>query len=86
LISRTPYSKKSSAPPGEGQASAQIADLNALCVAALCVAAGDRASGRVFRAGRLPVDQLLTHRLKLEEIDESFDGCAREPGFAGSSY
>ena len=27
----------------------------------------------LFRAGRLPVDQLLTHRLKLEEINEGFD-------------
>jgi Zn-dependent alcohol dehydrogenase len=40
----------------------------------------------LFRAGRLPVDQLLTHRLKLEEIDEGLDGCARERGFARSSY
>jgi hypothetical protein len=37
----------------------------------------------LFRAGRLPVDQLLTHRLK---IDEGSDGCARERGFARSSY
>jgi alcohol dehydrogenase len=27
----------------------------------------------LFRAGRLPVDQLLTHRLKLEDINEGFD-------------
>ena len=27
----------------------------------------------LFRAGRLPVDELLTHRLKLEEINEGFD-------------
>jgi alcohol dehydrogenase len=27
----------------------------------------------LFRAGRLPVDQLLTHRLRLEEINEGFD-------------
>ena len=27
----------------------------------------------LFRAGRLSVDQLLTHRLKLEEINEGFD-------------
>jgi alcohol dehydrogenase len=27
----------------------------------------------LFRAGRLPVDALLTHRLKLEEINEGFD-------------
>ena len=27
----------------------------------------------LFRAGRLHVDQLLTHRLKLEEINEGFD-------------
>ena len=27
----------------------------------------------LFRAGRLPVDQLLTHRLKLSEINEGFD-------------
>jgi alcohol dehydrogenase len=27
----------------------------------------------LFRAGRLPVDQLLTHRLKLDEINEGFD-------------
>ena len=27
----------------------------------------------LFRAGLLPVDQLLTHRLKLEETNEGFD-------------
>ena len=27
----------------------------------------------ILRAGRLPVDQLLTHRLKLGEINEGFD-------------
>jgi len=27
----------------------------------------------LFRAGRLPVDQLLTHRLNLSEINEGFD-------------
>ena len=27
----------------------------------------------LFRAGRLPVDQSLTHCLKLEEINEGFD-------------
>ena len=27
----------------------------------------------LFRAGRLPVDELLTHRLKLEDINEGFD-------------
>jgi alcohol dehydrogenase len=27
----------------------------------------------LLRAGRLPVDQLLTHRLKLAEINEGFD-------------
>jgi alcohol dehydrogenase len=27
----------------------------------------------LFRAGRLPVDQLLTHRLKLDDINEGFD-------------
>jgi alcohol dehydrogenase len=27
----------------------------------------------LFRAGRLPVDALLTHRLKLEDINEGFD-------------
>ena len=27
----------------------------------------------LFRAGRLPVDQLLTHRLDLSGINEGFD-------------
>ena len=27
----------------------------------------------LFKAGKLPVDALLTHRLKLEEINEGFD-------------
>jgi Zn-dependent alcohol dehydrogenase len=27
----------------------------------------------LFRAGRLPVDQLLTHRLDLSDINEVFD-------------
>ena len=27
----------------------------------------------LFRAGRLPVDQSLTHCLKLQEINEGFD-------------
>jgi alcohol dehydrogenase len=27
----------------------------------------------LFRAGRLPVDQLLTHRLRLDDINEGFD-------------
>ena len=27
----------------------------------------------LFRAGRLPVDKLLTHRLKLDDINEGFD-------------
>ena len=27
----------------------------------------------LFRAGRLPVDKLLTHRLKLNDINEGFD-------------
>jgi Zn-dependent alcohol dehydrogenase len=30
-----------------------------------------------FRAGRLPVEQLLTHRLALEDINEGFDRLAR---------
>jgi len=30
----------------------------------------------MFRAGRLPVDQLLTHRLRLEDINEGFDRLA----------
>ncbi len=32
------------------------------------------------RACRLPVDQLLTHRLDLSEINEGFDRYARESG------
>ena len=37
----------------------------------------------LFRAGRLPVDQLLTHRLKLEEIEKrrSTVKSAPETGF-----
>jgi alcohol dehydrogenase len=31
----------------------------------------------LFRAGRLPVDKLLTHRLKLDQINEAFDRLAR---------
>lgn len=31
----------------------------------------------LYRAGRLPVDRLLTHRLRLEEINEAFDRLAR---------
>jgi alcohol dehydrogenase len=27
----------------------------------------------LFRSGQLPVDKLLTHRLRLEEINEGFD-------------
>ena len=27
----------------------------------------------LFQAGRLPVDRLLTHRLRLDEINEGFD-------------
>ena len=27
----------------------------------------------LFRQGRMPVDRLLTHRLKLDEINEGFD-------------
>jgi len=27
----------------------------------------------LFEAGRLPVDALLTHRLRLDEINEGFD-------------
>ena len=30
----------------------------------------------LYRAGRLPVDRLLTHRLDLEEINEGFDRLA----------
>ena len=31
----------------------------------------------LYQAGRLPVDRLLTHRLKLEEVNEAFDRLAR---------
>jgi Zn-dependent alcohol dehydrogenase len=31
----------------------------------------------LYRAGRLPVDQLLTHRLRLDEINDAFDRLAR---------
>ncbi|MDR3418521.1 MAG: zinc-dependent alcohol dehydrogenase family protein [Nevskia sp.] len=31
----------------------------------------------LYKAGRLPVDRLLTHRLKLEEVNEGFDRLAR---------
>src|SRR5690606_22993791 len=31
---------------------------------------------RLFRAGRLPVDRLITHRLGLEEINQGFDRLA----------
>jgi alcohol dehydrogenase len=31
----------------------------------------------LYQAGRLPVDRLLTHRLRLEEINEGFDRLAR---------
>jgi len=27
----------------------------------------------LFQAGKLPIDALLTHRLKLEDINEGFD-------------
>jgi alcohol dehydrogenase len=30
-----------------------------------------------YREGSLPVDRLLTHRLRLEEINEAFDRLAR---------
>ena len=30
-----------------------------------------------FRAGKLPVERLLTHRLGLEELNEGFDRLAR---------
>jgi alcohol dehydrogenase len=29
-----------------------------------------------YRAGRLPVDRLLTHRLALEDVNEGFDRLA----------
>jgi alcohol dehydrogenase len=31
----------------------------------------------LYKSGRLPVDKLLTHRLKLEEINAAFDRLAR---------
>jgi alcohol dehydrogenase len=31
----------------------------------------------LYRGGRLPVDRLLTHRLRLEELNEGFDRLAR---------
>ena len=31
----------------------------------------------LYRAGRLPVDRLLTHRLQLDEINTGFDRLAR---------
>ncbi|MBL0163782.1 MAG: zinc-dependent alcohol dehydrogenase family protein [Xanthomonadales bacterium] len=34
----------------------------------------------LYRAGRLPVDRLLTHRLKLDEINVAFDRLARAEG------
>jgi Zn-dependent alcohol dehydrogenase len=34
----------------------------------------------LFRAGRLPVDRLLTHRLALDELNEGFDRLARGEG------
>ena len=34
----------------------------------------------LFRAGRLPVDRLLTHRLHLDELNEGFDRLARGEG------
>ena len=30
----------------------------------------------LYQAGRLPVDKLLTHRMKLEDINEGFDRLA----------
>jgi len=30
----------------------------------------------LYKAGRLPVDRLLTHRLRLEEVNEAFDRLA----------
>jgi alcohol dehydrogenase len=30
----------------------------------------------LFKAGRLPVDKLITHRLKLDQINEGFDRLA----------
>jgi alcohol dehydrogenase len=31
----------------------------------------------LYRAGRLPVDRLLSHRVRLEELNEAFDRLAR---------
>jgi Zn-dependent alcohol dehydrogenase len=31
----------------------------------------------LYQAGRLPVDRLLTHRLKLDEVNAAFDRLAR---------
>jgi alcohol dehydrogenase len=31
----------------------------------------------LYRAGRLPVDRLLTHKLQLDEINTGFDRLAR---------
>jgi alcohol dehydrogenase len=31
----------------------------------------------LYRAGRLPVDRLLTHRLRLDDINDAFDRLAR---------
>jgi alcohol dehydrogenase len=31
----------------------------------------------LYQSGRLPVDKLLTHRLRLEEINEGFERLAR---------
>ena len=39
----------------------------------------------LFRRGRLPVDRLLTDRLRLDEINEGFDVCARARRCARSS-
>ena len=33
-----------------------------------------------YRAGRLPVDRLLTHRLRLDEINAAFDRLERGEG------
>ena len=34
----------------------------------------------LYRAGRLPVDRLLTHRLRLDEINAAFDRLERGEG------
>ncbi|HLL86153.1 MAG TPA: hypothetical protein VK387_02445, partial [Thermoleophilaceae bacterium] len=31
----------------------------------------------LYRAGRLPVDRLLSHRVRLDELNEAFDRLAR---------